>query len=137
MRLKRSYGNGWIAKGGRVQLSDLGLRVERILAFVYDGIYHIAREARHQRVEWDNEWRIEVVVHQGTFGGLSTYDMDRLTRLLLVAHEERVRVTIEAAAPRYLRLVFHPRKESGRLYERHPSMSDVISKYCEPSEVAA
>ena len=58
---------------------------------------------------------------------LATYDGDLLTRLVVLAHDECVRLEIQPSGPGKLRLLFHVRKgRGGRLMDRHPTMEDAI-----------
>ncbi len=57
---------------------------------------------------------------------LATHDHDRLTKLVIAAHRNCVRVEVEAVAPRYLRVIFWPRLRDGAHgYDRHPTLSDL------------
>lgn len=61
---------------------------------------------------------------------LSTYDFDRLTRLVLLAHRDAVRVEIAGSGPRMVRIIAHRRKhgdrKSMRQYDWHPSLDDLV-----------
>lgn len=58
--------------------------------------------------------------------GLSTYDSDRLTALVLAAHAHSVRVEVEPCNFRYMRITFWPRDERGSSFAaRHPTLSDL------------
>lgn len=61
------------------------------------------------------------------FGGVDTFDGDEMTRLVLVAHADLVRISVVNGGPQQVKLEAHPRKESGSLYERHPSLDDLIA----------
>lgn len=62
------------------------------------------------------------------YGSLSTFDFSEMTRLVLLAHRDAVRVEIQPG--RYLKVVAHKRKAGGenelRSYERHPTLQDLI-----------
>ena len=60
---------------------------------------------------------------------MSTFDGDKLTWLVLLAHKYHVRVEIEAAAPRYIRIHCHQRRQDGdRIWERHPGLDGLIER---------
>ena len=60
---------------------------------------------------------------------LSTYDADRLTWLVLLAHKYHVRVELGAAAPGYMRVHCHQRKLDGdRVFDRHPDLTELIER---------
>ena len=61
---------------------------------------------------------------------LATFDFDKLTRLVIGAHDESIRISISACAPNRLRLRMHERqKRKGRMYERHPTIEQAIEAY--------
>lgn len=61
------------------------------------------------------------------FGGLiSTFDDDKLTRLVLAAHENAVRVEIAPHGPTSFQIALSPRERKGSMFERHPSIEDVL-----------
>lgn len=53
---------------------------------------------------------------------LSTFDTDRLTRLVKAAHQHRCRVEIGPHSFHHIEITVHPRSETGELYSRHPGM---------------
>lgn len=63
------------------------------------------------------------------YGDLSTYDWNRLTRLVLLAHRDAVRVEISWSGPRMVKIIAHRRSRDGdRIYNRHPSLADLIKE---------
>lgn len=63
------------------------------------------------------------------FGDLSTFDYDRLTSLVLLAHRDAVRVEISHSGPRRVRIICHRRRHGeGRMCERHPSLQDLVGR---------
>lgn len=62
--------------------------------------------------------------------GIATYDFDRLTRLVIAAHDECVRVEVSPSAPRYLKVSMWPRKgRDGSMMTSHPTIEDAISDF--------
>jgi len=106
-----------------VKMSDFGRKVADLLGDLFYGIYHIDKEALHPRVDWSNERHIEIVIHEGQ---MATYDFGYLTRFVVLCHDRCIRGAIQGAAPRYLRLIFHPRKREGTPSETHPTMEEHI-----------
>lgn len=62
-------------------------------------------------------------------GDLASFDFDRLTRLVLVAHACAVRIEIASSGPRMVKIVAHRRKHGDRkvlkFHEYHPSLADL------------
>ena len=114
-------GADWIKSVTKKDLSPFGVHVADLLGQVYAGIYHIQDEVLHPRAEWQHPSRIEIV----TYGDLSTYDFNVLTKLVVLCHDHAIRLTIAPASNKYLRLIFHKRqRNSPHISERHPTLED-------------
>lgn len=62
-------------------------------------------------------------------GDLSTYDFNRLTMLVLLAHRDAIRIEIASSGPRLIKIIAHKRKpmvEGMKQWERHPTLADLI-----------
>lgn len=95
-------------------------RIKRVLARTYHGIHHV--DGWRKRVAWGDGLKVVVP------NGLSTFDFDGLTRLVVAAHDEAVRVEILHGAPHRLVLSFHCREREGRMFERHPTLEEALVK---------
>jgi len=89
-------------------------------------------------VNWDRtDWRhgSGTAFTLNAYGhGLATFDTNRLTRLVIGAHEECIRVEVSPKAFRYLEIAMWPRKgREGSLFERHPTIEDAVKSYREGS----
>jgi len=64
------------------------------------------------------------------YGDLSTFDMDRLTRLVIIAHAYAIRIEIGSSGPRMVRIIAHRRihDPSADIYNRHPDLNDLQLK---------
>jgi hypothetical protein len=82
-----------------------------------------------ERVKWGDERYTPFVVN--CYGhGLATFDTNRLTRLVIGAHDEMIRVEVSPCAFRYLSIDMWPRKSrEGSLFERHPTIEDAVASY--------
>jgi hypothetical protein len=95
-------------------------KVERILAVAYFGIHHVP--GWEKRKPWGDGVTVTVS------SDLSTYDFDTLTRLVVAAHDECVRLSVDHAGPRHMALRFHPRRgREGRMFDRHPTIEEAIA----------
>lgn len=127
-------GSGWLrarlpylAKRGQPPpaLSEFGARVADLLGELFDGLYHWDGA---ERTDWSREHVVEVTVAKSS--SLATYDFDHLTRLVFLAHRDCIRVEIEPASPKYLRVVFTPRKrDGGWIAERHPTLREAVEAF--------
>lgn len=87
-----------------------------VLIGTYRGAHHIPGEVH------DKGRMIQVSV----WDGLSTFDFDLLTRLVILAHDECVRLDISQSSPKRLKLLFHDRERSGDLTRRHPTIEEAV-----------
>jgi len=65
------------------------------------------------------------------YGDLSTFDFDKLTRLVLLAHRDFVRIEITSSGPRMVKIMAHrrkPKEEGDCMWAHHPSLDDLIAK---------
>lgn len=128
-------GAEWLAGGiGVKEVSPLGTRVADLLGDVFLGIYHLPYNAL-RRVNWNNKDWIEFVLDRE----LATHDFNELTRLVVLAHDRLIRVSIAGCGPKYMRLMFHPRTgRNGPTYEIHPTIETAIAgireHYGQPQE---
>lgn len=106
-----------------MKMSDFGRRVADILGDVFAGIYHLSHKSL-ERVGWDGETWIQYIL----YGELSTWDFSNLTRLVLLAHERHVRISVSGASPNHLRIEFHPRTRDGDTYHRHPTIDEQVRR---------
>jgi len=80
------------------------------------------------------EHHMQAVVHFGDglrmvwWNGISTFDGDDLTRLVLLAHQRICRVEITTAGLSHIGIVVHAREVVGCLYDRHPGLDDLLNK---------
>ena len=63
-------------------------------------------------------------IESNTTRSLSTYDGDELTRLVILAHDQCVRLEIGSSGPGRVRLMLSPRKDrvGSPMFERHPTL---------------
>lgn len=80
--------------------------------------------------DWLNvNWEFGRGVSVCAFTTPSTHDGDDLTKLVIAAHDECVRVELSPATPRMLRVSLHPRVREGGISARHPTIEDAIARF--------
>lgn len=129
MDLALHRGSRWVAASlDAKDMSPLGVAVADLLETWAFGIYHLDR-GELLRVEWSNPSHLEM----RHYGSMATFDDDKLTRLVLLAHERCVRVQIEPRSNRYLTIRFHARVRAvGRvlqMWERHPDVAEMVQRF--------
>ena len=116
-------GADWLMKSyPGLKPSPLGLKVADILGMVWNGLYHIDPRIIKKTL-WDDPYCISVNIMQS----LSTCDFNELTELVILCHDETIRLNISPSM-RYIRLLFHQRTREGSFVERHPTIEEAILK---------
>jgi hypothetical protein len=67
------------------------------------------------------------------YGDLCTYDFDRLTSLVVIAHKHAIRVEVAPCNPRTLAIIAHRRKHTPKgerrsITSEHPGLEDLIER---------
>ena len=77
-----------------------------------------------KKVDWGHDYYIEITL----WGSMATFDDNKLTVLVVLAHAKMLRVEIKGIGPGYMRLIFHQRsrREGGHLWERCPALADHV-----------
>lgn len=100
-------------------------------AELFLGKHHIPRGGVQ---EWGNGWCVNY------YGDLSTYDFDKLTRLVFLAHDRCVRAEVTHSGPRMVRICIWQRERQGNIAERHPTIEEALARWRERhpvTEIAA
>jgi hypothetical protein len=123
-------GSGWIAAQLKYwkpnqHMSDLGIRVADLMGELFYGIYHLDPESL-SKVDWANNHHIEFLL---SWKDLATTDYEELTRLVFLAHHLSLRVSIEGARNKIIRLIFHPRSRDGHVWKRHPYLEEAVKQF--------
>lgn len=102
-------------------LEPIQVRLRNVLNVAYRGIYHASKIHKHNEGTPHEYW---VTNH---CGDLSTFDYDILTRLVIQAHDECVRVNISASGPRLVKITISARNgREGCFSEKHPTIERAI-----------
>jgi hypothetical protein len=89
------------------------------------GIYNLS--VNWEKADWDCGHGICIVMRAGN--GLSTWDFDGMTRLVIGAHDECIRVDVEARSRGYFAIYMHPRRRAGGMSVRHPTIETAVADY--------
>jgi len=104
------------------KLSSLAKKSLMILSYTFGGIHHLDYNQR-KKLRYADEHCFEYV----TSDSFATWDSNKLTTLVVLAHELMVRLEIDSHSFRYLKIRFWERTcRKGSTYERHPSIDEVI-----------
>ena len=104
------------------KLSEFQARVVDIMGIVGRGIYN----APVTSWDWNYGWGAVSVLWKRE---LSTFDFDSLTTLVLLCHEARMRLCVESAGPRMMRLTFWQREATGSWAKRHPNIDEAVAAF--------
>lgn len=88
-----------------------------LLCELFGGAHHVPKV---------KEWGEGIAVD--TFQPFATFDSDRLTYLVFLAHERCVRIQVQSSSPRHIKIALWKRQgREGRYFERHPSIDEVFA----------
>ncbi|NUP08381.1 MAG: hypothetical protein HOW73_20215 [Polyangiaceae bacterium] len=101
---------------------------EDFFATFYRGKHHIPEKG--VRDEGGGSW---YVAHYNAGAGLSSFDYDDLTRLVFMAHDRGVRVSLHSSAPNYVKIrISHQRsRPPGDMSTVHPTLEQAVDKWRE------
>lgn len=105
------------------KLTEFQAKVMNILGIVGGGIYNAP--ITWETVDWQHGHGLSLVWGNG----LATFDFGGLTRLVFLCHDARIRVSIDPAGPRHLRLSFFPRSHEGSGTARHPNLAEAVAAH--------
>lgn len=115
----------WMKPG--VEPSEVGYRVANLLDLLVNGLHHVDTDAA-KKARWDDRLFVQLNWRYDEF---ATHDANLLTRLVFLAHDLCIRVSIQSATIGMLRLMFHPRKdrEGGNFATRHPTLESAVAQW--------
>ncbi len=114
------------AEGQPEKLTEFQARVADIIGMVFGGAYNAP--INWEKANWRYGRGASFVAHSPQ---LATFDFHRLTMLLFLCHEARIRCEIDPAGPRGMRLSFWQRKATGGMGERHPNLDEAVAAFRE------
>ena len=99
---------------------EIERRCYRVLDCAFRGIHHVDG--------WWNRKPLYEGLSVVTRQDLSTFDFDLLTRLVISAHEEAVRVSVCPSGPGLLSIRLWPRERDGDFTRRHPTIESAVAE---------
>lgn len=107
-------------------VSEKGARCAEFVYHFYCGWHHFPHHV--EKIDWSGAF----IEFTHRHDALCTFDGNKLTTLVLMAHDLGIRVEIEPAM-RYLRIVLHPRDIDTIAggWAGHPTMETVLAKWRE------
>jgi len=99
-------------------------RIRNVLATTFRGIHHCGKIKKYDEGTVNEMWETN------KYGGMTTYDFDELTRLVIAAHDECVRVEISHSGPGLVKIRLWARdNRDGKYYEKHPTIEEAIKAF--------
>ena len=93
-------------------------QAESFFSELYCGKHHIPGKLK----SFGEGWSIN------HFADLSTFDFDTLTRLVFLAHDKCMRVSIQQGGPGAVKIIVWQRKgRTGSMFERHPTIEGALA----------
>jgi hypothetical protein len=99
-------------------------RVVDILGMVCGGIYNAP--INWEKIDWNIGGGLFVTLRDS---GFSTFDFHRLTALVFLCHEARIRCEISAKTRGYFELGFWQRSHEGGFSGRHPNLAEAVEAF--------
>lgn len=99
-------------------------RVMDILGMVCGGIYNAP--ISWDKTDWNAGGGVFVTLRDD---GFSTFDFYKLTSLVFLCHEARIRCEISAKTRGYFELGFWQRTHEGGMGRRHPNLTEAVEAF--------
>ena len=99
-------------------VSDGMVRCAWVLCHAYSGAHHVGTVKFGLGDQW---------MEATHYSEAATADGDVLTRLVVLAHDAAVRISISAGGPRNIRIMLHPRVRSDRNMTNHRTMESAVA----------
>lgn len=113
----------WVERHLKRELSEPHRRAVQV---VCAGVAPYNLRANWKKAEWFQWGCLSIVIG----GELATFDFDRLTQMVIAAHDHCMRLSVEGVGPGYLRVVIHERKaRHGGIAVRHPAILDAVKRH--------
>jgi hypothetical protein len=118
----------WIGTHCKKRPSPPVVRCIDLLTTLMGGTHHLGEFTFYRCAEWSVAPYVECRFR----GDLATWDFDTLTRLVFLAHDLCIRVSIVGGFRHEVKLLLHPREaREGQMYERHPTLEQAVKAWRE------
>ena len=119
----------WIEKKYNLTVSKFMREVLDILDCVYSGLHHTNYYEQFKKSKYCETLFAEYVDRANE---LSTYDFNRLTKLVVLAHDKGIRVSVSSDRKKGLVICFHnrmgKRHNDHPMNQRHPTLSKAVKQ---------
>ena len=124
----------WVESHLGRELTDFQRKCVELLCYAMGTApYNI--QCNWNKVNWiSGDYGCIFVVSHTTF---STFDFAELTRLVIGAHDQCIRISIRPCAPNRMRIMMHKRTRAGQMSARHPTIEEAIERWRPKEKVAA
>jgi hypothetical protein len=110
----------------KLTVSENGARCAELLRVWLGGLHHFPGGDKELRA---TDWSSFFVAVRIRHLSLDTYDGDRLTRLVLLAHDHAIRVGLSSEAMKSITITLHPRPRDGGVMRRHPTIEEALAMH--------
>jgi hypothetical protein len=108
-------------------LNPIQVKAVSILGIALGGIYNAP--ISWEKTDWSYGWgAVAFIVRDDRF---ATFDFAPLTTMVLLCHEARVRMMIEAHTHGYMKVSFSQRAAEGGMATRHPNITEAVDAFRE------
>jgi len=120
---------GWIEQKYKLKVSKFMQEVLDILDCVYSGLHHTNYYDQWKRNQYCETRSAEYVDRANE---LSTYDFNRLTKLVVLGHDKGIRISVTSDKKKGLVILFHNRmgnqSDNFPINKKHPKLIDAIKQ---------
>lgn len=92
----------------------------KFFAAYYDGAHHIPG---FEPKQFGPGWFVS-----DDRGDIASYDFSKLTKLVVLAHDMCIRVSIMPNSARTVKIAVHKREREGSQSKRHPTLEEAVAK---------
>jgi len=99
-----------------------------LLSELWHGPHHVVEIVKITTTK-ANIWDRDLFCSVRFRNELATWDFNEMTRLVFLAHDRCIRVSVSAVSKGVLELAFHKRKRRGGMSQRHPTLEQAVEDW--------